>query len=101
MIQITDDNFKAEVQDYNKPVVVDFFSVNCAPCRTLAPIFANVESKVTSYKFAKADVATAMQVFVDNSVTAMPTLIKFDKGKETARNVGSMSEQALIAWLNK
>jgi thioredoxin len=101
MINLTNDNFKTEVIESDKSVIVDFFSVGCGPCRVLEPILKVVEGQLENFKFAKAAPDDAMDLFVDNNVKVVPTLIKFQGGKEVDRHIGVMAEKDLIAWIQK
>ena len=83
--------------------MVDLGAKTCIPCKMMAPIMEKVE-KVYRGK--------AAIVFIDVwkyrgeggrfGIRAIPTQIFFDaKGKETYRHVGFMSEEAIVAQLQK
>ena len=56
MLQITKDNFKAEVEEHEGLVVIDLYADWCGPCRMLAPILASLENEYTDVKFCKINV---------------------------------------------
>jgi thioredoxin 1 len=47
LIELTDQNFEAEVLKGQVPTLVDFWAVWCAPCRAIAP---TVEALAKEYK---------------------------------------------------
>lgn len=101
MLNLTNENYKTEVLESATPVVVDFFSVGCGPCRQLAPVFEKVAGKLTDVKFAKAMPDDAMDVFVEHNVSRVPTLIIFKGGKVVDTRAGSMSEEELTNWVTE
>ncbi|KAF9135745.1 hypothetical protein BGW39_000615 [Mortierella sp. 14UC] len=63
--------------------------VTCGPCKTLAPILANLEKKHKPTIFAKVDVDEAGDVAAKYEVKAMPTIVFFVKQEEVGRVVGT------------
>lgn len=61
----------------------------CGPCKTLAPILANLEKKHKPTIFAKVDVDEAGDVAAKYEVTAMPTIVFIVNKTEVARVVGA------------
>jgi len=101
-ITLTDGNFKKEVLESDVPVLVDFWAEWCGPCRMLAPI---IEKMATEYegriKVGKLDVDSGKQTASEYGVMNIPTLLIFKSGKEVARIVGLVAEQALSTRLNE
>ena len=80
----------------DKPVLVDFHTVWCSPCRKMAPIIDGIEEK---YK----DKAVVMRIDVDKSkevgkaykIQGVPVFILFKNGKEIWKHNGMISEEEL------
>lgn len=85
----TDANFQDEVINSDIPVVVDMWADWCAPCRALAPtIEALSEELAGTVKIGKMDITANPQTPSQFGVTAIPTILLFQGGKEAGRLVG-------------
>lgn len=100
-VEITDDNFKSEVIDSDKPVIIDFWAVWCGPCKMIAPI---VEELAVEYdgkiKVGKLDVDSNQQTSIKYGVRSIPTLLIFKDGKLKDTIIGAVPKKLIIEKLN-
>ncbi len=82
-------DFEHQVLKAEQPVMVDFYSDSCPPCRRLAP---TVEELAEDYQgravICKVNVVHAPELAQQYGVQAIPAVIFFEKGSETERLVG-------------
>lgn len=77
-----------------RPVVVDFYATWCGPCRMLAPtIAALAEQYRDRVSFARLDVDKLSTVAQNYQISAIPTVILFQPGKDPQRWVGVQDAQ--------
>ena len=56
MLNITKENFEAEVEKAECLVVLDLYADWCGPCKMLAPVMEELESEYPDVKFGKINV---------------------------------------------
>ncbi len=102
-LNLTDDNFEAEVLKSEVPVLVDFFAVWCGPCKMQGPIVDELaeEMKDKAVKIAKLDVDQAQAVAQKYEVMSIPTLIIFKDGEVAEKMTGMRSKEDLQEALEK
>ena len=102
LLQVTDDNFDAEIMNSELPAMVDFWAEWCGPCRMVGPV---VEELANEYqgkiKFAKMDVDKNRQTPARFGIRNIPTLILFKGGEVTNTIVGAHPKSSIEDELKK
>ena len=94
VIELTDDNFEAEVLKSDKPVLVDFWADWCMPCKMLGPTIDKLAKDYAGkVKVGKVDTDANRDVSMRFGISAIPTVILFKDGKIAQKFVGLRKEQ--------
>ena len=102
IIELTENDFEAEVIQAPVPVVVDFYATWCGPCKALAPLLEQLAAGLTGrLKFAKANVDEAPELVDCFEITGVPTLLLFRNGEVLDRLVGFPGVSQLKAWMDQ
>ena len=95
IIDLTKENFQAEITKSDKPVLVDFWAVWCGPCQMMAPILHELEAEMPDVQIGQVNVDEQMDLARQFRVVSIPTLIIFKNGQEVQRMVGVTSKEEL------
>lgn len=95
IIDLTKENFQAEITKSDKPVLVDFWAVWCGPCQMMAPILHELETEMPDVQIGKVNVDEQMDLARQFRAVSIPTLIIFKNGQEVQRMVGVTSKEEL------
>ena len=95
IIDLTKENFQAEITKSDKPVLVDFWAVWCGPCQMMAPILHELETEMPDVQIGKVNVDEQMDLARQFRVVSIPTLIIFKNVQEVQRMVGVTSKEEL------
>ena len=70
--EFNDDNFQAEVLDSSVPVLVDFWSEGCPPCRQIAPVIDELSTENEgAAKVGKVNVSENMDLAVKYGISGV------------------------------
>lgn len=95
-LRVNKDNFEEQVLQQELPVIVDFYSDSCVPCKQLSPILGDIEDDhEDTLRVVKVNVNFDAELAEKYSVMASPTLIYFKDGKEVSRSRGLVSKDAI------
>ncbi|GAB3686232.1 thioredoxin family protein [Salinisphaera aquimarina] len=100
LTDISDADFAATLGDADGPVLVEFYSSNCAYCRRLEPL---LETAATDYAGRVRIVrmnAETNETRPRYGLNGTPTLVLYVDGEESVTKTGAMREQQLQSFLN-
>src|SRR3954470_11081267 len=88
-LTFTDSEFDQDVLRSEVPVLVDFWAEWCGPCRMLAPTIDEIaEEYKGKAKVGKVDTDSNRGTAMKFSISAIPTIILFNKGQIAKKFVG-------------
>lgn len=101
IVNLTSDNFSTEAEGASMPVVIDFWSEHCGPCKMLAPVLDEVAAEIGDKgKVTKVDVMAERDLAMKFGIRAVPTLIFMKDGEVKETKTGIMMKDAIIEKLN-
>ena len=101
-VELDDSSFTTFISQASKPVMVDFFSPTCGPCRMMSPVIDNLAKKyVGRVILAKLDTSSNRTTPSQHQIRGVPTLIFFKNGRMVDQMTGAMPEDALSQKLNQ
>lgn len=99
VIKISEENFKKEVLEESRTVLVDFYADWCGPCKMLSPIIEEVAKENEDAKFVKINVDEAQELAIEYDIMSIPTIVVIKDGKEVNRTVGLIDKTEIRAML--
>ena len=98
-ININQNNFREEVMNSERPVLLDFWAPWCGPCRRVVPLVEEIAGERPDIKVGKINVAEEPELAMEFGVMNIPTLMVLEQGKIVNRAQGARPKQAILAML--
>ncbi len=101
MLSVTNENFQAEILNSEKPVLLEFYSDSCVPCKRMSPVLAELEEEYTELKVAKLNINFGGETAQKYGVMSSPTFLFFKNGEEVNRLRGIQKKAELENIINE
>ena len=98
-LKITAANFENEVLRSDKPVLLDFYTDWCGPCKMMAPVLEEIAENNNGFKIVKLNVDENMSIAEKYNIMSIPALFVFDKGEVVNKSVGLISKNEVLDLL--
>lgn len=101
-LRINAENFEEKVLTADKPVLVDFYSDSCIPCKQMAGILGDIEDENEDDIYIyKVNVNYDRELAEKYKVMSVPTVICFVKGEAKGKTVGLKEQEEIEELFEK
>lgn len=101
-LEFNDNNFKEEVLNSDKPVLVDFWAAWCGPCKLLGPTIEELHKEMgDKVKIGKVNVDENQALAAAYGIMSIPTVIILKGGKIVEQFIGMQPKGVYVEALNK
>lgn len=95
-VELTDTDFQSFISSSSLPVMVDFYSPTCGPCKAIAPVIINLARDYHGkFIIAKLDTSSNPGTAMHYKIRGVPSLLFFKNGQVVDQIVGAPPEPQL------
>ena len=101
MLNITKENFEAEVEKAESLVVIDLYADWCGPCKLLTPVMEELEREYPDVKFGKINVDNEPELTALFKVQSIPYIALVKNNTFLDFSVGYVPKDTLVRLLEE
>lgn len=98
-IECNEEMFKIHLSENEIPVLVDFFSPDCAPCMRMSDDYESAAAGFAlEIRYLKVNTLEHPDIARQYGVNALPTIVAFKNNREVNRFSSALSKDQLKMW---
>ena len=98
-LELNSNSFQQHVSRNDIPLLVDFWTPWCGPCKMMSPAFEQAAKELEPrMRVAKLNTENAPAIAAQYQIQSIPTLALFRGGREIARQPGAMGTADIVRW---
>lgn len=98
-INVNQKNFRSEVLESDKPVLVDFWAPWCGPCRRVVPLVEEIARERSDIKVVKINVDEEQELAAQYQIMTIPTLLVMKQGQVVNQAIGARPKAQILELL--
>ena len=93
-------NFRQEVLNSDKPVLLDFWAPWCGPCRMVVPMVEAIAEERSDIKVGKVNIDEEFELAKEFGIMSIPTLVVMKDGRIVRQSTGARPKDQILEMLN-